>query len=1381
MKKNTVVFILLFYSLCYSQIVQVGNGSYTMTFPGTDEAGRNSYPSGTPQVVGPAALKHPPTNDWWSALIKNNHSDNLFNYPMAIKTTNSGLVASYIPWGVYDDQEPIVVGVTGLNASEANVYDFSDWTVTMEWSNNDHSFKATSGIGMPFLYFTKEENDIAEVSVNLGNVTIIDEKILITDARNGADFIIFGPEGTTWSQNGSKYTSNLNGENYWSLAMIPQSEDDLVGLSEEYQQYAYVFPQNTSANWVYDQNTSNLITEFLIEVDIKEGQYSNILQGLLPHQWNNLTEDSPHPEEISYSSVRGELKMLKGNSFYTETKFKGILPTLPYLANYSEGFNPAELDNKITQIENDQLATWTDSYNEGQVMNRLIQTARIANEISDFEARDNMIETVKNRLEDWLTANSSEVAFLFYYNTTWSTLIGYPAGHGQDNNINDHHFHWGYFIHAASFIEQYYPGWASEWGEMVNQLVRDAASPYRDDENYPYLRSFNPYAGHCWANGFATFPQGNDQESSSESMQFNSSLIHWGTITGNTEIRDLGIYLYTTEQTAIEEYWLDIYNRNFLSSHPYSLVSRVWGNSYDNGTFWTNDIAASYGIEMYPIHGGSLYLGHNLSYLETLWNEIILNTGILSNEINPNLWHDVYWKFLSFIDSQLAIELYNSNPDREIKFGISDAHTYYWLHGMNALGTLRSNITSDYPISTSFEKDGFITYVAHNYSDSPITVSFSDGFQLEVLPMQLATNRGSEISGSISSDFTQAYINGSVNLFVESESENISRVEFYDSGNIIGETNTAPYEHRALNLSSGFHNMYAKIYNNNDFGITNIINIQVGEQLAYLGVQNDIPGILEAGKYDSFEGGVGQGVTYLDMSPINEGGYRPEEYLDAEFAPGEGPTIGWISAGEWVEYSIKVENAGYYNISIRCASGNPNGGGPFHFEIDGNQLGPQLFIENTGDWYNWITLNTQDIALNEGEHILRLVMTDGEFNLGKMVFTYDRPLNYSPPVANAGENIVVLIPEETATLDGSLSNDDDNQIIDYSWEQVYGPSVIDFSNQSSIDPIISNLVEGIYKIKLVVSDGEFFSADFVLIIVSSTSNLAPTVMIDSPSSNSSYYHGSEISIEATATDLDGTIDLIEFFDSDIKIGEDSSFPFSFIWNSASIGAHIIKAHATDNGGLTSVSTPIYIEVTEAPSCIGGPANGHYSYEFSDDSDNPTITFIPSENHVGNPTCILYYSTGGTPPGYNVTPNVPYQINGNEGEQIQFYYTYSYNGLEQNTSQNLHTYIIGSCSSLNKKENPTLPEFFSFQTYPNPFNPLINIKYALKEDSFVRLQIYDIKGRIIKTLINEYKKAGFWESKWGSKNENGMNVSAGIYLCTIHAGDLLETRKIILVK
>ena len=406
-----------------SEIIQVGSGSYTTTFPGVDEAGRNAYPSGDPQVSGPALNKKIPTNDWWSSLIKNNHVSNLFNYPISLKTTNQGLVVSYIPWGVFDDQEPIIIGLSGLSANQANVYDFSDWTVTMDWTDANNSFQATAGIGMPFLYFSKDSESIVEIKINLGTVAVSDEIITIEDARNGADFIIYAPAGSTWDQNGTIFTSTLNGNNYWSMAMVPQGNSNLTEIASEYVDYAYVFPQNTFVSWSFDENSSILSTEFNVEVDVKEGQFSNILQGMLPHQWNNLASDSPFPNGYSYETVRGELKTMSGNYFKTENQFIGVLPTLPALAHYSEGYNPAELQSKISQMENDELPSWTDSYNEGQLMNRLIQTARIANEIGDHEARDNILETIKIRLEDWLTANSSEVAFIFYYNDTWSTLI----------------------------------------------------------------------------------------------------------------------------------------------------------------------------------------------------------------------------------------------------------------------------------------------------------------------------------------------------------------------------------------------------------------------------------------------------------------------------------------------------------------------------------------------------------------------------------------------------------------------------------------------------------------------------------------------------------------------------------------------------------------------------------------------------------------------------------------------------------------------------------------------------------------------------------------------------------------------------------------------
>lgn len=1350
---RNILFIAFWLSLpVYAATVPVGSGSYTTTFPGTDAAARNGYPSGSPQLSGNALNKPVPTNDWWSKLIKEDHADNLFNYPFAMKTLNEGLIASYIPWGVYGDHKPFVVGLEGLNANKVTISNYSDWTATMRWDDATHQMDATAGIGMPFIYFTKKAADKVKVTVKAGTVTISNEMLMIVDAASGADFVIYAPTGSVWQKTGSVYTSTLNDKNYWSMAMLPQANSNPAALASEYKKYAYVFPANTSTSWSYNENTSIVHTDFTITPEVKEGTGTTVLQGLLPHQWSNLAPNSAVPAGDSYYSIRGELKMLAGNSFAVENTFYGILPTLPYVDNYSQGFSPAALNSKVQSIQNDGLSTWTDSYNEGQVMNRLIQTARIADLAGNTVARDKMLATVKERLEDWLTYKSGEVAFLFYYNTTWSAMIGYPAGHGQDGNLNDHHFHWGYFIHAAAFLEQFEPGWASKWGEMINLLVRDAASSDRNDTKFPFLRNFSPYAGHCWANGFATFPQGNDQESTSESMQFNSSLIHWGTVTGNNAIRDLGIYLYTTEQTAIEEYWFDMNERNFSAQQQYSLVSRVWGNSYDNGTFWTADIAASYGIEMYPIHGGSLYLGHNHAYVQKLWNEIASNTGILSNQANDNLWHDVMWEYLAFIDPAKAIELYDSYPDRDLKFGVSDAQTYYWLHSMNVLGMVDTTVTANYPIAAVFNKNGQLTYTAHNYSHVPISVTFSDGYVLQVPANAMANSKDIALKGTLSSLYSQAFPNGNALLTVEVSGGSASKIEIYDGSTKIGDLTQEPYVFNATQLQAGTHGFYAKVFDGEDFSITNIVTVIVGRQLPYAGSAISIPGSFEAGFYNKFEGGIGQGIAYNDASQSNDGDFRPTEYVDAIEAGAEGATVGWISSGEWLNYTLNIQDAGLYKLTFRYASGNSSGGGPFHLELDGKVVSDPITVGSSNGWEKWANKTVNNIPLKKGEHVLTLVIASGEFNLGKLTFEYSSALSYNQPVANAGQNVTVLLPASTASLNGSQSSSPGTETLTYLWEQVYGPSVIAFSDVNSAMPALSALVEGVYNVKLTVSNGTYSDTDELLVIVSANANISPSVSIISPTANAEFIGGKPLAILAEASDLDGTIQKVDFFEGTNYIGTSLNMPYSIEWT-AGIGEYNLTAVATDNGGASSTSHATRVVLTQAPSCEGVSHNGDFKYLFSDDSKNPTLTFIPNVSGVGSPTCLLYYGTSanGPLPGYGVTPNVPFRITAEEGQTIYFYYTYSYPGLgEKNTADKFSSYVVGSCAAPTAIETVTQSDI---TMYPNPVADKLFIR---SENAIRSIEIRNLVGQIVTTV----------QANGENHSIDVSNLQSGNYIVTL---------------
>jgi len=87
----------------------------------------------------------------------------------------------------------------------------------------------------------------------------------------------------------------------------------------------------------------------------------------------------------------------------------------------------------------------------------------------------------------------------------------------------------------------------------------------------------------------------------------------------------------------------------------------------------------------------------------------------------------------------------------------------------------------------------------------------------------------------------------------------------------------------------------------------------------------------------------------------------------------------------------------------------------------------------------------------------------------------------------------------------------------------------------------------------------------------------------------------------------------------------------------------------------------------------------------------------------------------------------------------------------------------------------------YQNYPNPFNPVTSIHYDLPEDTDVMIRIYDIQGRLINRLVTEYQTAGRRSIIWDATNQIGEQVSAGMYLYLIEAGNFKQTRKMLLLK
>ena len=89
-------------------------------------------------------------------------------------------------------------------------------------------------------------------------------------------------------------------------------------------------------------------------------------------------------------------------------------------------------------------------------------------------------------------------------------------------------------------------------------------------------------------------------------------------------------------------------------------------------------------------------------------------------------------------------------------------------------------------------------------------------------------------------------------------------------------------------------------------------------------------------------------------------------------------------------------------------------------------------------------------------------------------------------------------------------------------------------------------------------------------------------------------------------------------------------------------------------------------------------------------------------------------------------------------------------------------------------------------YPNPFNPETWIPYRLAEDAFVTLTIYDLSGRVVRTLDVGHQVAAVYQSRskaiyWDGRNEVGESVASGVYFYHLSAGDYSATRKMVILK
>jgi alpha-L-fucosidase len=143
---------------------------------------------------------------------------------------------------------------------------------------------------------------------------------------------------------------------------------------------------------------------------------------------------------------------------------------------------------------------------------------------------------------------------------------------------------------------------------------------------------------------------------------------------------------------------------------------------------------------------------------------------------------------------------------------------------------------------------------------------------------------------------------------------------------------------------------------------------------------NIIPGIIEAEHFD-----IGcPGEAYFDMDEINAGGkYRVNEHVDIDTSSAGTYYVGWTNAGEWLAYTITVGKSATYQVSFYVASIYDTA--KLHLKFDGTDKTGIISVPNTSGWQNW-TVVKKRIKLDAGQHVMKLHIDNGGFNIDNMVF-----------------------------------------------------------------------------------------------------------------------------------------------------------------------------------------------------------------------------------------------------------------------------------------------------------------------------------------------------------------------------------------------------------
>ncbi len=727
-----------------------GAGAF-VTRPLASELGFEAPPPPPIFRVGEAAGQAVPTNQWYSTTVFHRWALPLYAQPLTYRPTESGFELG-LPTKVvaieddgrkrfirYPHTSAISVSSTSIHPTHSALARHDDWLVTVRLADEaGRGLDATVLHGSPYSYYAVPEGDLRFHFASATEPNLSADGQSLTVQINGHWYGVYAPSsGRFERQSPTDVVLHLSDAGRYAIvAGLPDARPETIAL---FAQHAYALPTETRVDWHYDEATAAVTNTFRVQTRPLQGSETTTLMGLFPHQWS--ATDAAPALSPTFESVRGPIRIIAANTFTLKRTFNGLLPrwgavTDPGVRAQVEGL----LGGDVAKSDQVFMKQGHGTYWIGKGLGAISQLAGIAEAQGRLAQRDELLSALKSRLENWFDGRHAQH---FTYDPTFGSLFGLPQEYGSITQINDHHFHYGYWLQAAAAIGLRDPSWLADdrWGGMVHEMLKDIVTTERGRADYPFLRNFDPYEGHSWASGIQLGDFGNNQESSSEAINAWAGLILLGEATHDRALRDLGIYLYTSEVASVQQYWFDL-PRNVLAPELGSpFASMVFGGMYGYNTWWTEEPRQIMGINLLPITTASTYLARDPSAIERAFAALPVEvkayqTRGITDGTPPDIWQDVLVEYQALLDPAAAMKAWDRHGGVEV--GNTRTQTLYWIQSLTEMGRPDFSVTADTPLYGVFTKNGRRTHLAYNAGSEARTVHFSDGVTLDVGPRTLA-------------------------------------------------------------------------------------------------------------------------------------------------------------------------------------------------------------------------------------------------------------------------------------------------------------------------------------------------------------------------------------------------------------------------------------------------------------------------------------------------------------------------------------------------------------------------------------------------------------------------------------------------------------------